>query len=105
MEGRWEFFFTYLAVLDALHSAHGSKATDERAALPLHTVGLHLGSVQHITSTHSQYTAETQINKKQNSIMVYKIKYDLASSSRHHKQCSTSTADQPGLLLHLRHGM
>lgn len=36
--------FTDLAVLDALHSAHGGKATDERAALPLHTVGLHLGS-------------------------------------------------------------
>lgn len=37
--------FTYLAILDALHSTHGGETTDEWAALLLHTVGLHLGSV------------------------------------------------------------
>lgn len=42
-------FLTYLAVLDALHSAHGGKSTDERAAILLQIVGLHLSSVQHNT--------------------------------------------------------
>lgn len=39
--------FTYLAMLDAPHSAHGGKAADEGAALHLHIVRLHLDSVQH----------------------------------------------------------
>ena len=62
MQEKWEFLFTYLAVLDALHSAHGSKATDERAALPLHTVGLHLGSVQHITQSVYAETSKSDIH-------------------------------------------
>lgn len=41
--------WTYVAVLDAPDSAHGGKSTDERAALPVQVVRLHLSSVQHNT--------------------------------------------------------
>ena len=41
---------TYLAVLDALYSTHCCEAADERAALLLHAVGLHLCSVKHMTT-------------------------------------------------------
>jgi len=44
---------TYSAVLDAPHSAHGGKATDERAALLLQAVRFHLGSGQNITISQS----------------------------------------------------
>lgn len=46
-EGRGRHVFTYLAMLDAPHSAHGGKAADEGAALHLQIVRLHLDSVQH----------------------------------------------------------
>lgn len=43
-------FVTYLAVLDAPHSTHGCEAADERAALLLHAVGLHLYPGKHVTT-------------------------------------------------------
>lgn len=51
---------TYVAVPDAPHGAHGGKTTDERAAFLLHTVGLHLDSVQHRRIKHCQQTCKMQ---------------------------------------------
>lgn len=54
------------AVSDALHGAHGCEATDERAALLLHAVGLHLQTgethwfqVSMVTNLHHQTVGPT----------------------------------------------